>query len=228
MILQFPSNSVRNRPGLVKAGLEIERESFRIIEEEMGQHSFPQDQWRIIRRVIHTTGDFDYAQRIRFTPDAVSCGIEALRNRACIYTDTRMIRAGLSPWRLAWHGNEVVCPAESAQTQELAEKTGVTRTVAAFRNCASGLDGSVIAVGNAPTALFEVIRQIEEDGVRPGLVIGVPVGFVKAEESKNALSNVAKQPSITVLGRKGGSSVAVAIIHALMELCKAGEEEAPN
>ena len=228
MILQFPPNSVRNRPGLVKAGLEIERESFRIIEEEMGRHSFPQDQWRIIRRVIHTTGDFDYAHRIRFTPDAVSCGIEALRNRARIYTDTRMIRAGLSPWRLAWHGNEVVCPAESAQTQELAEKTGVTRTVAAFRNCASGLDGAVIAVGNAPTALFEVIRQIEEDGVRPGLVIGVPVGFVKAEESKNALSNVAKQPSITVLGRKGGSSVAVAIIHALLELCKAEEEEAPN
>jgi precorrin-8X/cobalt-precorrin-8 methylmutase len=228
VILQFPPNSVRNRPGLVKAGLEIERESFRIIEEEMGRHSFPQDQWRIIRRVIHTTGDFDYAHRIRFTPDAVSCGIEALRNRARIYTDTRMIRAGLSPWRLAWHGNEVVCPAESAQTQELAEKTGVTRTVAAFRNCASGLDGAVIAVGNAPTALFEVIRQIEEDGVRPGLVIGVPVGFVKAEESKNALSNVAKQPSITVLGRKGGSSVAVAIIHALLELCKAEEEEAPN
>ena len=101
MILQFPPNGAAKRPGLVEAGQEIERESFRIIDEEMGQHSFPEDQWRIIRRVIHTTGDFDYAQRIRFTPDAVSCGIEALRNRACIYADTRMIRAGLSPWRLA-------------------------------------------------------------------------------------------------------------------------------
>jgi len=228
VILQFPPNGARNRPGLVKAGLEIERESFRIIEEEMGQHSFPQDQWRIIRRVIHTTGDFDYAHRIRFTPDAVSCGIEALRNSACIYADTRMIRAGLSPWRLAWHGNEVVCPAESAQSQELAERTGVARTLAAFRNCASGLNGTVIAVGNAPTALLEVIRLIEEDGVRPRLVIGVPVGFVQAEESKSALRNVVNQPSITVLGRKGGSSVAVAIIHALLELAKAGEQELPS
>jgi precorrin-8X/cobalt-precorrin-8 methylmutase len=228
VILQFPPNASPDRTGLVEAGRKIERESFRIIDEEMGRHSFPQDQWLIVRRVIHTTGDFDYAQRIRFSPDAVSCGVAALRNRACIYADTRMIRAGLSPWRLAWHGNEVVCPAESAQSQELAERTGVTRTLAAFRNCAPSLDGTVIAVGNAPTALLEVIRLIEEEGVRPGLVIGVPVGFVQAEESKNALSKVAKQPSITVLGRKGGSSVAVAIIHALLELAKGGEEELPS
>ncbi len=228
MMLQFPPNDAQDRPGLVEAGRKIERESFRIIEEEMGQHSFPQDQWRIVRRVIHTTGDFDYAQRMRFSPEAVSSGIEALRNRARIYADTRMIRAGLSPWRLAWRGNEVVCPAESPESQELAERTGVTRTLAAFRNCASCLDGTVIAVGNAPTALLEVIRLIEEDGVRPGLVIGVPVGFVQAEESKSALLNVVKQPSITVLGTKGGSSVAVAIIHALLELAKAGEQELPS
>ena len=187
----------------------------------MGQHSFPLDQWQIIRRVIHTTGDFDYAQRVRFTPDAVSSGIEALRTRACIYADTRMIRAGLSPWRLQWHGNEVYCPAENPQSRELAEKAGVTRTLAAFRDCAASLNGAVIAIGNAPTALLEVTRLIEEDGVRPALVIGVPVGFVQAEESKNALWNIVKQPSITVLGRKGGSSVAVAIIHALLELAKA-------
>ncbi len=221
MILQFPPKDATRRKGLVEAGREIERKSFRIIDEEMGQHSFPLDQWQIIRRVIHTTGDFDYAQRIRCTPDAVSCGIEALRRRACIYADTRMIRAGLSPWRLQWHGNEVVCPAENPQSQELAEKAGLTRTLAAFRNCAGGLDGAVIAIGNAPTALLEVIRLIEEDGVRPALVIGVPVGFVRAEESKNALWDIVKQPSITVLGRKGGSSVAVAIVHALLELAKA-------
>jgi len=218
--LQFPPKGTRDRPGLVEAGREIELESFRIIEDEIGTHSFPLDQWRIIRRVIHTTGDFDYAQRIRFTPDAVSSGIEALRNGACIYADTRMIRAGLSPWRLEWHGNKVVCPAENAQSRELAERTGVTRSLAAFRNCATDLDGAVIAIGNAPTALLEVIRLIEEEGVRPGLVIGVPVGFVQAEDSKNALSDIVKQPSITVLGRKGGSSVAVAIIHALLELAK--------
>ncbi len=218
MILKFPPKGSVRRPGLVQAGQEIERESFRLIDEEMGKHCFPGDQWPIVRRVIHTTGDFDYAQRIRFTADAVLRGIEALRGGRCIYADTRMIRAGLSPWRLEWHGNEVICPAESEKSRQLAEKAGVTRTLAAFRGCAVDMGGSVIAIGNAPTALLEVIRLIEEEGVRPALVIGVPVGFVQAEQSKAALFDLVKQPSITVLGRKGGSSVAVAIIHALIEL----------
>ncbi len=220
MILQFPPNGRRERSGVVKAGREIEVESFRIIDEEMGRHSFPTDQWPIIRRVIHTTGDFDYAHRLGFTPDAVSKGIEALKKGAVIYADTRMVQAGLSPWRLEWYGNEVVCPAANPQSLELAEKSGVTRTLAAFRNCAHGLDGALVAIGNAPTALLEVIRLIKEEGVRPALVIGVPVGFVQAEESKNALMEIPEQPSITVLGRKGGSSVAVAIIHALLELAE--------
>ena len=228
MILQFPPGGAAGRPGLVEAGRDIERESFRIIDEEMGEHRFPPDQWRIVRRVIHTTGDFDYAQRVRFTPDAVSRGIEALAGGACIYADTRMIRAGLSPWRLEWHGNEVICPAESEQSRELAERARVTRTMAAFRSCATCLDGAVIAVGNAPTALLEVIRLIEEEGVRPALVIGVPVGFVQAEQSKAALVEAVKQPSITVLGRKGGSTVAVAIIHALLELGCPGKQELPG
>jgi precorrin-8X/cobalt-precorrin-8 methylmutase len=129
-----------------------------------------------------------------------------------------MIQAGLSTWRLKWHGNEVVCAASNPESLELAQKSGVTRTLAAFRACGHDLDGAVVAVGNAPTALLEVIRMIREEGVRPGLLIGVPVGFVQAEESKNELMGVAQQPSISVLGRKGGSSVAVAIIHALLEL----------
>ncbi|MDR3566924.1 MAG: precorrin-8X methylmutase [Syntrophobacteraceae bacterium] len=220
MILQFPPNGRRARSGLVKAGREIELESFRIIDEEMGPHSFPSDQWQIIRRVIHTTGDFDYAKRVFFTPDAVSKGIEALKKGSAIYVDTRMIKAGLSPWRLEWHGNEVVCPAANPQSLELAQKAGVTRTLAAFRDCAQVLNGAIVAIGNAPTALLEVRRLIKEEGVRPGLVIGVPVGFVQAEESKSALIQVAEQPSITVMGRKGGSSIAVAIIHALLELAE--------
>ncbi|MHC1724929.1 MAG: precorrin-8X methylmutase [Syntrophobacteraceae bacterium] len=220
MILQFPNRSEGDRPGLVQAGREIEQESFRIIDEEMGEHRFPSDQWQIVRRVIHTTGDFDYAQRLSFSPDAIAAGIQALKNAACIYADTRMIRVGLSPWRLEWYNNEVVCPAENKECHDIAAKTGVTRTLAAFRNCAAGLNGSIIAIGNAPTALREVIRLIEEEGVRPALVIGVPVGFVQAEESKAALWKMEKQPSITVLGRKGGSSVAVAIVHALLELSK--------
>ena len=228
MIVRIPPKGAAGRRGLVEAGRQIERESFRIIDEEMGEHCFASDQWRIVRRVIHTTGDFDYAQRIRFTSDAVRRAIEALKGGACIYADTRMIRAGLAPWRLEWHGNEVICPAESEESRELAERAGVTRTLAAFRGCAAGLDGAVVAIGNAPTALLEVIRMIAEDGVRPALVIGVPVGFVRAEESKAALVNEADQPSITVLGRKGGSSVAVAIIHALLELACPGEQQLPG
>jgi precorrin-8X/cobalt-precorrin-8 methylmutase len=218
LILQFPKNNQVDRPGLVEAGQDIERKSFRIIEEEMGEHCFPFDQWRIIRRVIHTTGDFDYAKLIRFSPLAVYYGMAALRNRARIFVDTRMIRAGLSPWRLEWQGNDVVCPAENGENQKRAVESGVTRTLASFRNCATDLDGSIIAIGNAPTALLEIVRLIEEEGVRPALVIGVPVGFVQAEESKAALQETLKQPSITVLGRKGGSTVAIAMLHELLEL----------
>jgi precorrin-8X/cobalt-precorrin-8 methylmutase len=222
VIIKFPRQCVKERPGLVKAGQEIENESFRIIDEEMGEHCFPVEQWKIIRRVIHTTGDFDFAQRTRFSNGAVASGVKALRDGACIYTDTRMIRAGLAPWRLAWFGNEVVTPVDGQESQELAANTGVTRTLAAFRNCGASLDNSVIAIGNAPTALQEVVRLISEEGVRPALVIGVPVGFVQAEESKDALWQLQDTPVITVLGRKGGSSVAVAIAHALLELAKAG------
>lgn len=220
MILRFPEKGAGDRPGLVKAGRRIEEESFQIIDKEMGAHSFPRDEWRIVRRVIHTTGDFDYAQRIRFGPGAVSRGIEALRGGACIYADTRMVRAGLSPWRLEWFGNEVAVPAEGLESQEAAVKMGVTRTLAAFRSCSAGLGGAVVAIGNAPTALQEIVRMIECENIRPALVIGVPVGFVQAEESKAALWQVQNQPLITVLGRKGGSSVAVAIVHALLELAR--------
>lgn len=221
MILKFPSQCVSERPGLVKAGQEIENESFRIIEAEMGEHCFPMDQWQILRRVIHTTGDFDFAQRIRFSQSAVASAMKALRGGARIYADTRMIRAGLAPWRLEWFGNEVVTPVESPESHQFAAKAGVTRTLAAFRNCGAMLDDSVVVIGNAPTALQEVVRLILDEGVRPALVVGVPVGFVQAEESKDALWQLQDMPVITVLGRKGGSSIAVAIIHALFELAKA-------
>jgi len=223
VVLRFPDRHCSDRPGLVQAGRAIEEESFRIIDEEMGEHEFGPGEWQIARRVIHSTGDFDYARQIRISTDAVESGIRALREGAGIYADTRMIRAGLAPWRLAWFGNEVVTPVENLDSQEAAVKSGITRTQAAFRNCAGSLDGCVIAIGNAPTALREIVRLIEEDGVRPALVIGVPVGFVQAEESKAALWQLEDQPSIAVLGRKGGSPVAVAIVHALLELAKAGQ-----
>lgn len=213
-------NSSLDRPGLVDAGRKIEAESFRIIDAEMGNHAFPEDQWQVLRRVIHTTGDFDYANWIRFRSNAISSGVEALRKGAPIFTDTRMIKVGLSPWRLSWFGNDVATPAADPESQGWAEAAGTTRSVAAFRHFSNRFEGSVIAVGNAPTALLETLRLIREEGIRPALVIGVPVGFVQAEESKDALWRMSEQPAIAILGRKGGSSVAVAILHALLELAK--------
>jgi precorrin-8X/cobalt-precorrin-8 methylmutase len=212
--------SLDDRPGLVAAGREIEDESFRIIDAEMRGHAFAPDAWQVVRRVIHTTGDTDYARGIRLHPLAISRGIEALRRGAPIFTDTRMIRVGLSPWRLAWFGNGVETPASDPKSQEWAKAEGTTRSVAAFRRFAERFEGAVVAVGNAPTALLETLRLVREESLHPALVIGVPVGFVQAAESKVALLEMEALPSISVEGRKGGSSVAVAILHALLELAK--------
>lgn len=217
MVADFHGDAKNDRPGLVLAGKEIEARSFGIIDAEMGPHDFPAAEWQILRRVIHTTGDFDYRNWIRFHPLAVQAGVEALQRGTSIFTDTRMIHTGLSPWRLAWYGCKVVTPSVDSQSQIWAEQAGTTRSVAAFRGFSAQLEGGIIAIGNAPTALLEIIRLICEEGIRPALVVGVPVGFVQAEESKQRLWELDTQPSITVLGRKGGSTVAVAILHALME-----------
>lgn len=217
MVDDYQHSREIDRPGLAEAGREIEAKSFRIIDAEIGAHAFPEDQWQIVRRVIHTTGDFDYAKWVRFHPAAVSSGCDALRRGAPIFTDTRMIRIGVSPWRLGWFGNEILTPAVHPESQQWAEAMGTTRSVAAFRHFSTRFGGGIVVIGNAPTALLELVRQIREEGIRPALVIGVPVGFVQAAESKEALWQESEQPAITVAGRKGGSTVAVAILHALLE-----------
>jgi precorrin-8X/cobalt-precorrin-8 methylmutase len=208
------------RPGLVAAGREIEAESFRIIDAEIGPHAFQPGEWTVVRRIIHTTGDFDYARWVRFHPRAIAAGVEALQHGVAIYTDTRMIQVGLSPWRLQWFGNQVVTPVTDPESQAWAKELGTTRSVAAFRRLAPQLHGAIVAIGNAPTALLETIRLIRQADIRPALVIGVPVGFVQAAESKEALWGLQDQPAVTSLGRKGGSTVAVAILHALLELAQ--------
>lgn len=213
-----------DRPGLVTAGREIEEESFRIIDAEMGDHGFPPDQWQVVRRVIHTTGDFDFARSMKLHPRAIPSGCAALKQGCKIFTDTRMIQVGLSPWRLNWFGNEVVTPALDPESQKWAEEQGTTRSVAAFRYHSSEVNGAIVAIGNAPTALLEVCRLVREAEIRPALIVGVPVGFVQAAESKEALYQMAAQPSIVNPGRKGGSAIAVAILHALFELAKTKRE----
>lgn len=219
-IHQGPTTGFGDTP-LVSAGKDIEEASFRIIDAEMGPHAFPPEEWTVVRRVIHTTGDFTFAEHIRIHKQAVGAGCEALRRGAAIYADTRMIRAGLSPSRLRWFGNAVVVPASDPASREAAEREEVTLTVAAFRRIAPSLHGTIVTIGNAPTALLETLRLVIEEGIRPALVIGVPVGFVQADTSKELLWQRQEVPSITVLGRKGGSPVAVAILHALMELARA-------
>ena len=213
------------RTGVVAAGRAIEAESFRIIEAEAGAHNLPDPHWQVVRRIIHTTGDFEFLRTTRFTAGAVEAGVAALRAGAPIFADTRMIEAGLAPWRLSWFGTRLLSPASDPETQALAERLGLTRSAAAVRRFRGDLEGGLIAVGNAPTALLEVIRLITEEHLRPALVIGCPVGFVQAAESKAALAALTSQPSIAVLGRKGGSAVAVAVLHALLELAKAAENQ---
>lgn len=211
-------DSVKDLRNIVPQGISIEEESFKIIESEVGSHRFDENQWPIVRRVIHATGDFDFANLMDFHPRAVQEGVEALEKGVPIFVDTRMIAAGLSPYRLEKVGSRVVVPVSDYKTYELAKEWGITRSAAAFRVYGNKLNGSIVVIGNAPTALVEVIRIIEEGEAWPALVVGVPVGFVQAAESKELLRSISNPPWITVKGRKGGSPVAVSIIHALIDI----------
>jgi precorrin-8X/cobalt-precorrin-8 methylmutase len=221
MIKESYSES-KDRRDIVPEGLSIEEESFRIIDEEVGAHGFDELQWQIVRRVIHATGDFEFTRLIHFHPEAIRAGKDALNAKAPLFVDTRMIAAGISPSRLEKLGVEVRVPVTEPDSYLMAKELRITRSMAAFRRIEGELDGAIVAIGNAPTALLEVIRIINEGKAHPSLVIGAPVGFVQAAESKELLRNIGTIPSITVEGRKGGSPVAVAILHALMDVVHKG------
>lgn len=172
-----------------------------------------------MRRVIHATADFEFKELMRFHPDAVRTGIEALRRGCPIVVDVKMITAGLNEDRLKAYGCATHCFISDVDVIAAAKAANSTRAIEAMRKLhRSGLlDGAIVAVGNAPTALLETVRLVEETGARPALVIGVPVGFVSAAESKEAALRL-PTPYIVARGRKGGSAIAVAIIHALLLL----------
>ncbi|MEN8258939.1 MAG: precorrin-8X methylmutase [Thermodesulfobacteriota bacterium] len=197
---------------------EIEAESFRMIEEELGSHSFDPQQFAIVRRVIHATGDFTFADNIRFGGGAVAAGLNAIREGRNILTDVQMGASGISKALLAKHGGQVLCRVSEPQTAELAADKGWTRSEAAMELAAQDNIG-IIAIGNAPTALLKVMTMLAENrpGFQPDLIIGVPVGFVNAAESKEILAEK-EYPFITALGRKGGTPVAVAMVNALLRL----------
>ena len=199
---------------------DIERTSISIITRELDELGLtpPPETAAVVKRVIHTTADFDYAKNLRFTPGAVQAAVRALQRGAGIVTDTNMALAGISRPGLAKLGCEAVCYMADPAVAEAAKQAGTTRAVAAMHRAAREHPGAILAVGNAPTALLTIAEEIEA-GLRPALVIGVPVGFVNVVESKENLFAVCEQhgvPAIAAMGRKGGSNVAAAICNALV------------
>ena len=199
---------------------DIERTSISIITRELDKLGLtpPPETAAVVKRVIHTTADFDYAKNLRFTPGAVQAAVRALQRGAVIVTDTNMALAGISRPGLAKLGCEAVCYMADPAVAEAAKQAGTTRAVAAMHRAAREHPGAVLAVGNAPTALLTIAEEIEA-GLQPALVIGVPVGFVNVVESKETLFAVCEQhgvPAIAAMGRKGGSNVAAAICNALV------------
>ncbi len=195
---------------------EIETESFRIIDAEAGDHGWPAAEWQIVRRAIHTSADFEYVQAMVFSDDVVEKAVAALRSGAGIVTDTNMALSGISKPRLNALGCRMSCHVADQDVAAQAQSEGVTRSVAAMRKAVADPDNRIFVIGNAPTALFELLRLVAEGAVKPLLIIGLPVGFVGAEESKNALASGSHAiPFITNIGRKGGSNVAAAVVNAL-------------
>lgn len=209
-------------------GRQIESTSFSIVDQEAGAHDYPQDAWEIVRRVIHATADFEFKTLMAFQHGAVQAGISALRAGCPIVVDVKMIEAGLSPERLGVYGCKIHHFISDPDVIATAKEKNSTRAIEAMQKAKRHglLDGAIIAVGNAPTALLEIVQMVKNQEISPALVIGVPVGFVSAAESKQAVED-SQIPAIVSRGRKGGSTIAVSIIHALLMLSKR-EEPCPS
>ena len=196
--------------------MEIERRSFEIIESEL-PHPLDPQLAPIIKRVIHTSADFEYADSLCFSPDVVNKALAAIRSGACIVTDTNMGKAGINKKTLAKHGGEVFCFMADEDVAAMAKANGTTRAVASMDKAATLDRPLIFAIGNAPTALIRLYELIEAGKLRPELIIGVPVGFVNVVQSKELIMT-ADVPYIVARGRKGGSNVAAAICNALLYL----------
>jgi precorrin-8X/cobalt-precorrin-8 methylmutase len=212
---------------LTRAGQLIEHDSFAIIDAEVGPHTYTAAQWPIVRRMIHANADFDFNGMTAFHPDAVEAGIAAmLAGGTPVVADVEMICSGLSQPRLAHFGMATRQFISDADVIEAAKAENTTRAVQAMRKAyrLGLLDGAIVGIGNAPTALIELVRLIRDNGVRPALVVGMPVGFVSAAESKQMMAEVAEVPWIVIGGRKGGSTLVVATLHAILALAEARQK----
>lgn len=197
--------------------MEIEKRSFEIITRELGRE-LPEEMAPIIKRCIHTSADFEYADSLCFSEHVVEKALEAIKKGACIVTDTQMAKAGINKKALAQHGGEVFCFMSDEDVAETAKKNGTTRATASMDKAAALDRPLIFAIGNAPTALVRLYELIEDQRLKPELVIGVPVGFVNVVQSKELIMQ-ADVPYIVARGRKGGSNIAACICNALLYMC---------
>lgn len=193
---------------------EIEQLSFQMITEELGSHDFSTEQYPVVQRIIHASADFELGRSLVFHPQAMEAGIQAILAGQPVIADVRMVEAGIAKERLQRYGGEVRVHISDPDVIEAAREQGLTRAIVATRKACAEAPGGIYVIGNAPTALLELIRLIQAGEARPGLVIGMPVGFVSAAESKEELRRL-DVPYITNIGRKGGSTVVVAAVNAL-------------
>ena len=196
--------------------MDIEKRSFAIITELLGDTRLEPENALVIKRVIHTTADFDYVQNLTFSPHAVARGIQALKEGCDIVTDTQMAKAGINKSILAKLGGQVHCFMSDEDVAREAKERGVTRAMVSMEHAARLEKPCIFAIGNAPTALVSIHQLMEEDKLHPALVIGVPVGFVNVVESKEEIIEANLAPYIVARGRKGGSNVAAAICNAML------------
>lgn len=204
-----------------ESSLGIEENSMKIIESEIGTHDYNKQQWNVVRRLIHATADFDFAKPdkngIIFSTNAIENAFEAFRKKRHIVVDVNMVQSGINKKSVSKIGNSILCNISNKEVIETARNENRTRSTVSMRYSLKEIDGGIVVIGNAPTALYEVIKMINENVVMPALVIGIPVGFVSAAESKSELSKTNVE-FITNIGRKGGSPAASSIINALMLL----------
>jgi precorrin-8X/cobalt-precorrin-8 methylmutase len=201
---------------------EIEEKSFEMITKELGEHPFTAEQYAVVQRVIHASADFDLGRSLVFHRDAIQAGIQTIRSGKIVVADVQMVQVGISKARIEQFGGEVKVYISDHDVMVEAKRLNTTRAIISIRKAILEAEGGIYVIGNAPTALLELIRLVKEGVTKPGLVIGVPVGFVSAAESKEELAKL-DIPFITNIGRKGGSAVAVAALNAISLLAELQE-----
>lgn len=202
----------------IKQPMDIENKSMEIIAPHLAGLNLNEAETKVYSRMIHASGDVDYAKVIRLHPKAIEATQEALKRGENIYTDVEMVRTGINKKAFGRYGGKIECRVADPEIAEMAKREGITRSMAAMRTFGKALEGAIVAIGNAPTALFEVLRLAEEEKILPAVVIGIPVGFVGAADSKKLLAENTLVPYVTVEGTKGGSPIAASVVNAIMYL----------